>query len=172
MLMRGARETAEDGGGVVRLHPPAPLVAKEGTRAAPGDRLVQRLLGPGVEHDVGGLVALADDLQRGLVAGPAEVGDVGVARFGHTESVESEQARQGVGVAALVLRCGEKIGQLVAVEPGLGAGVALRAADARGGVADGEIFVLKPPKHELSVAMRRYSVAFAGCGCCASSWRR
>ena len=52
------------------LHAATPLVAQERAGGAPVDDQVQRLLRARVEHDLGRLVALADDLQRRLVAGP------------------------------------------------------------------------------------------------------
>jgi hypothetical protein len=100
----------------------------------------------GFEDRLGGFVALAEDPQGRLVARPAEVGDVDVTGFGHAQAVEAEQAHQRVGVTAVVLGGGEQVGELVAVQPRLGAGVSLRTADPRGRVADGDAFVFQPPE--------------------------
>jgi hypothetical protein len=87
----------------VGLHATPPLVAKQRTGGTVVDGTINRVLSARIEHDLGGLVALAEDPQRGLVAGAGQVGDVGSAGFGHAQTVEAEQADQGVGVGAILL---------------------------------------------------------------------
>ena len=108
------------------------------------DGVVDGLVGARVEHDVGGAVALADDVQHRLVGRPGEVVDVGGAGFGDPQPVEAEQAHRGVGRAAFVLGGGEQVGELVAVQPRHRTAVAEWTSDPGGGVADVEVFVFQP----------------------------
>jgi hypothetical protein len=97
-----------------------------------------------VERELGGLVALADDPQRRLVTGAAEIVDVRAAGFGHTKSVESQQADQRIGVPALSFGGGQQVGQLVAVQPRLRSCVSTWPADPGGGIADVDFLVFEP----------------------------
>jgi hypothetical protein len=93
----------------VALHAVAPPVEQQRPVSAVADREVDGLVRARVERDLGGLVALADDPQRRLVAGAAEITDVWAARLGDAQAVESEQADQRVGVSALGFGGGQQV---------------------------------------------------------------
>jgi hypothetical protein len=95
---RAGRESPQQRGSVVGLHPVPPLVTEQRPGGATGGGLAHGLLGSRVEDHLGGLIALAEDAQGRLVARPAEVGDVDVAGFRYAQPVEAEQAHQRVGV--------------------------------------------------------------------------
>jgi hypothetical protein len=78
----GSGQPGDDGGGIVALHAVAPPVEQQWPVDPSVQRLIDGLVRARVQRDLGGLVALADDSQRRLVAGAAEIVDIGAARLG------------------------------------------------------------------------------------------
>ena len=87
---------------------PFAVTAAEDRAFAPfADGQVDGSCRPRDERNGGGLVALADDVQRAMAASDAEVLDVGGARLAHSQSVQPEEHRQG-GMGAVVTLGGEQ----------------------------------------------------------------
>ncbi len=99
----------------------------------------------GTSGIVGGLVALANDLQGAVAAVEAEVFDVGGARFGDSQAVEAEQDSER-GVGAVVAFGGEQEGaELAAVHAVALVRLDLGAADVLGRVrGDAPVDVSEP----------------------------
>lgn len=84
------REAPDDRCGVVSSHRVVPSVEEQRPFGSFSDGFVDGLVGAGIEHDLRGLVALADDVEGGLVAESGEIFDACAAGFGDAQAVESE----------------------------------------------------------------------------------
>lgn len=76
--MTSDSSAGDDGGGVVARHAVAPLVEQQRPVNPAVERFGDGLLGARVQWNFCRLVALGDDAKCWLVAGAAQIGDVGV----------------------------------------------------------------------------------------------